>query len=565
MSPLDWDLAPPPPPDALRALGVASPLVARLLWNRGLRDAEAAHRFLHPEAQPLGDPWRMAGVADGVRGIRAAIASGQRIAIHGDYDADGVTATAVIVETLRHLGAEPIVFVPHRTRDGYGLSPASVRALADQGAGLIITVDCGITANAEIALAAELGLEVVVTDHHHVPVSLPAARAVMNPRQPGCAYGYLDLSGVGVAFVLARALLHEALPVATADAAERALLDLVAIGTVADLVPLAGENRTLVARGLEVLRAGGRPGLDALIVAAGLEPSDLSAQRIAFTLAPRLNAAGRMAEALDAYTLLVTPDPVEARSLAESLTALNRERQAAVEAGVALAREQVESDSAAVIAVGDFPAGIAGLIAGKLAEEADRPCIVLEAGVTECRGSARGPEGFHLAVALQECADLLVKFGGHAQAAGMTLRASDLPAFVERFQGLAGAARTPGSAATRRPIDGVLSLRAINWAFTEDLRALEPYGMGNPAPVFRTERVVVREARPLGERGVALRLSDGGLPLRATRFGDGATLPPIGASATAVYEVERQLWNGQIRIELRLRDLQPPQSRTETS
>src|SRR5579885_1786832 len=292
--PAIWDLVPAPAPAQLLALEVGSPLLARLLWNRGIRDAAAARRFLVPAPEALGDPRHMSGVPAAVERLRAAVRAGETIGLHGDYDVDGVTATAVLAEALGRLGARVIVHIPHRVRDGYGLSSQAVRALAEQGARLIVTVDCGITANAEVLLAAELGVDVIVTDHHHVPVDLPAARAVLNPRQPGCDYPFRDLAGAGVAYVLARALLESALPSGAAEQAMRDLLDLVALGTIADLVPLVGENRTLVARGLRELQAARRPGVAALLAAAGVRAEGLTAQRVAFTLTPRLNAAGRM-------------------------------------------------------------------------------------------------------------------------------------------------------------------------------------------------------------------------------------------------------------------------------
>jgi single-stranded-DNA-specific exonuclease len=553
-----WDVAPPAPPAMLRALDVGSPLVAQLLWNRGIRDAAAAGRFLRPEREPLGDPWRMAGAREAVRRIRAAIAAGAPIAIHGDYDVDGVSATAVLALTLRRLGAEPLVHIPHRARDGYGLSPAAMHALRARGARLVLTVDCGITANAEVALATELGMEVVVTDHHHVPVTLPAAAAVLNPRQPGCGYGFHDLSGVGVAYVLARALLQDALPASQAQTASDELLDLVALGTLADMVPLVGENRTLLARGLAALRTTRRPGIRALAMSAGVDLRHVTAQQAAFFLSPRLNAAGRLGEATDAYALLVAPDEAAAAPLAEQLNQLNRERQRAVGDGVLLARQQAGTDGPAIVVAGDYAPGIAGLIASRLTEQTGRPSVVLEYGEDQCRGSARGPEGFHLAAALEQCADLLVKFGGHAQAAGMTLQTAHLPAFVERLQGLAAAALGPAPPPPRRRVDGVLGLRAVNWDFAEAISALEPYGTGNPVPLFLTNRALVREVRPVGEAGLALRLTDGGLPLRAVLFRAGERALSPGAVVSAVYSVERSVYQGQVRVELRLEDLRAP-------
>src|SRR5262245_25876349 len=434
----------------------------------------------------------MRGVAPAVDCVRRALAAGEPIAIHGDYDVDGVAAAAVLTLTLRRLGAAPLVYIPHRVRDGYGLSPGAVRELAQQGARVILTVDCGITANAEVELASSLGVDVVVTDHHHVPTELPAARAVMNPRQPGCSYGFRELSGTGVAYVLARALLSRALPGPAADAAADDLLDLVALGTVADLVPLVGENRTLVARGLRVLNAARRPAIRALLARAGLRPGKITAQQVGIKIAPPLNAAGRMGEAADAFALLIADDSAEAEALAVRLGGLNRDRQQAVSAALDAARVRVDPDAAATVLAGEFPSGIAGLVAGRLADESGRPTVVLERGDEVCKGSARSPDGFHLVQALDRCADLLLKFGGHAQAAGLTLRTANLPAFEARFRQLAADALDGGPPAPRWRVDGETTLRAVNWAFAEALQVLEPYGMGNPLPLFLNRRAQVR-------------------------------------------------------------------------
>jgi single-stranded-DNA-specific exonuclease len=552
-----WDVAPAPPPAALASLAPASPLLARLLWNRGVRDAATAQAFLAPLAQPLGEPTRMAGVTAAVERLRGALRRGERIALHGDYDVDGVAATAVLAETLERLGARPIVHIPHRVRDGYGLSAAAVRSLGEAGARVIVTVDCGITANAEVALATELGIDVVVTDHHHVPTHLPAAHAVLNPRQSNCDYAFRELSGVGVAYVLARALLEDGLPSAVAEASAAALLDLVALGTIADLVPLIGENRVLVARGLRALQALRRPGVAALMEVAGVRPDGLSAQRAAFTLIPRLNAAGRMGEASSAYALLTAADRATADPLAAALNAANRERQQAVGAGEARAREAADPTAPAIVVAGEYPLGVAGLIAGRLVEETGCPAIVLERGAEYCKGSARGPHAFHLAEALAACSDLLVKYGGHAQAAGLTLRTSHLAAFEERFRALASTALGPQRSDVRLAIDGQVSLREFNWDALQVLRALEPCGMGNGRPLFLTHRVELREARPLGETGVALRLREGGQTMRASAFRLGDRLPPPGSLVSVVYEVEWRVSGEQGWGELSVRDVQP--------
>ena len=555
-----WCQRPPPPPDAPQRLGVASARLARLLWQRGVRDAAAAARFLTAREQPLGDPWAMHGVAEAVRAVHAALAAGAPIGIHGDYDCDGVSAAALLADALERLGARVEVYLPHRVRDGYGVAAEALRAFAARGVRLVLTVDCGITANTEVALATELGLDVVVTDHHHVPVALPAARAVLNPRQPACGYPFRDLAGAGVAFVLARALLHSRLPPAAAEEATAALLDLAALGTIADLVPLVGENRTLVARGLQVLNAARRPGVRALLQAARATPGALTAQQAAFALTTRLNAAGRMGEAVDALRLLRAPDVATAEPLAAQLEAANRARQAAVEAAIAEASAQVDPAAPALIIAGQFPLGVVGLVAHRLAERTGRPCVVLDHDGTLCRGSARGPTGFHLAEALAACSDLLLKYGGHAQAGGCTLRAEQLPAFTARFQALARAALGDAPPPPRLCADDALPLTALDWDLAESLRALEPCGLGNPPPLFYTPRVRVREARPLGRTGTVLWVGDSGPSARATWFGPGDA-PPPGQWIDLLYEVERREWDGQVRLDLRLRAWRPAAAR----
>jgi single-stranded-DNA-specific exonuclease len=557
-----WCQRPPPPPDAPHRLGVASARLARLLWQRGVRDAAAAARFLAPLEQPLGDPWAMRGVAEAVRAIEAALAAGTPIGIHGDYDCDGVSAAALLADALERLGARVEVYLPHRVRDGYGVAPQALRAFAARGVRLVLTVDCGITANAEVALAGELGLEVIVTDHHHVPVALPAARAVLNPRQPACGYPFRDLAGAGVAFVLARALLQSRLPPAAAEEATAALLDLAALGTIADLVPLEGENRTLVARGLRVLNAAQRPGLRALLQAARTTPGALTAQQVAFALTTRLNAAGRMGEATDALRLLRAPDAATAEPLAAQLEEANRARQVTVEAAIAEASAQIDPAAPALVIAGRFPLGVVGLVAHRLAERTGRPCVVLEHDGTLCRGSARGPEGFHLAEALAACSDLLLKYGGHAQAGGCTLRAEHLAAFTARFQALARAALGDAPPPPRLCADDMLPLTALDWDLAESLRALEPCGLGNPPPLLYTPRVQVREARPLGRAGTALRVGSGGPSARATWFGPGDA-PALGQWIDMLYEVERREWDGQVRLDLRLRAWRPAAAHAE--
>ncbi len=408
----------------------------RVLLARGLSTREQAEAFLG--ARPIDyDPYLMLGMQAAVQRLLEAASAGEHVVVHGDYDADGISATALLVDALQRIGVHASHFIPNRFVEGYGLSDDSLAALEAHGGSVLVTVDCGIRSVAEVSNARRLGLDVIVTDHHQPGPVLPDARAVVNPRRPGDPYPCKALSGAGVAYKLACAV-HRAL--GRPDPVD--LLELVALGTVADLVELVDENRSMVTLGLSRLRATQRPGLRALMTAAKIDQSRLTATTIGFVLAPRLNAVGRMGSADAAYRLLMARDEADARAWAAGLETTNRLRQELTAEVVERARVQVADGSRdrAVLFAGDegFGEGVIGLAAARLVDEFYRPAIVAQVGPETTRGSARSIPGFHITDALDECADLLIRHGGHAAAAGFSLRTRNLAAFLDRLEHVAG-------------------------------------------------------------------------------------------------------------------------------
>ncbi|HHW13524.1 MAG TPA: single-stranded-DNA-specific exonuclease RecJ, partial [Firmicutes bacterium] len=502
------------PPDCAEQIekleqGGISPVLARVLAARGFSEPAAAHAFLHPESA-FGDPRLLLGMEQAVRRIEAAFAAGERIRVYGDYDVDGLSATALLVEYLQSRGARVDFRLPSRFEEGYGLSLAAVEEAAADGVRLLLTVDCGITAAAEVARAAELGVEVIVTDHHEPPAELPRAVAVLNPKQPGCPYPFKELAGVGVAFKLVEALAG----VAQESVQDRLgpLLDLVALGTVADVVPLLGENRLHARWGLERLRSSPRPGLAALLQVGELGRKSDSAV-IAFGLAPRLNAAGRLGDATIGVRLLLERNPARAEALARELEAANRTRQALEEQimaeAVAALEGQGEPERAlALVAAGEgWHPGVIGIVAQRVVERFHRPAVVISLDGGVGRGSARSIPGFHLYDALRECADLFVKFGGHAMAAGLTLPAGNVPAFRERLAAVAAARLAPEDLQPTLRLDACVAAEDLRPELVEELQALAPFGAGNPSPVLVLQGAEIVEERLVGEGGRHWKLS----------------------------------------------------------
>lgn len=549
---LRWVVAPRIGLPEQSVLKADSLLMAQLLWNRGVRSAAAAESFLAPPSiGSLADPFTMQGMPQAVRAIVSAIREGDPVAVYGDYDVDGVAGAALLVEALRSLGAQVLVFVPHRVRDGYGLNGEALKALEEQGARVVVTVDCGVTANAEVDIASGLGMQVIVTDHHPVPAQLPSAAAVLNPHQPDCAYPCKDLAGGGVAFQLARAILTTLLPQGEAEERAVRLTDLAALSTIADVVPLVGENRLLAAMGLATARAGGRAGLRALCEVAGRAPADLRMRDLSFGLIPRLNAAGRLGEASDAVDLLLSADPIEARDLAGKLDSTNQTRRQMMQdllSGVE--EEATEFDGeGGIVLDGPYAIGLAGLLASRLVDRWQVPAAVIQGGESVVRGSARCPEGFDLVTILRSCAGTLQQYGGHPRAAGFTLNADDVERFRSAFIQACRVGRVQTVPERIGSVDARLRLRSVRPALADLIELMEPSGEANPPPVFMSRAIILSRETIGAGPAVRLRLGDGDVVRRGVVFRP-SVLPEDGTRVDVCYEVRRDLWQGDQRVDL---------------
>lgn len=564
-----WQIAPPAPPPWFERHPSLHPLALQVLYNRGMTAPETIQAFLAEDAA-LGNPLRMAGMHEAVFLIRQAVMHGKPIAVYGDYDADGVTATAILVQTLRTLGADVRPYIPDRVEEGYGLNVEALRALAEAGTRLLITVDCGIRSLEEVALARRLGLQVVITDHHHVGAALPAADVVLNPRRPDCPYPFKDLAGAGVAFKLAQALLRvnrqTPLPTTQRDLREEELLDLAALGTIADMVPLLGENHALARQGLREINEGRRPGLVALMQIANVQPGKVTASTIGFTLAPRLNAAGRIGEASLAFDLLVAPDLSSALPLAQQLESLNRERQELTtqvqEATRRMVLESGDDPPLFFAAADNFPSGIIGLAAGRLAEEFYRPVVVVERGEPLSKGSARSIPEFHITEALDSMAELLERYGGHAAAAGFTVRTALLPELQARLTALAREQLAGVTLTPTLQIDAELPLGDLSWELYHALAVLAPFGYGNPEPVLVSRKLRVLDARSVGADGRHLKLfvADGverGRGWDAIAFRQGDWIGRLPERIDLAYNLTLNEWNGRANLQLKVHDIHP--------
>lgn len=550
-----WEIFPREPNDVLRGVPGVHPLVVQILFNRGIKDPSDVAAFLRGSRVPLGDPMLMKGMPEAVARLKQAIGEKERVVVYGDYDADGVTSTTLLVSALRALGLSATTFVPNRYRHGYGLNRTVIDEIAAQGTSLIVAVDCGISAVDEVAHAREQGIDVVVLDHHHVPPILPAARAVVNPHQDACPYPFKDLCGVGLAYRFAQALFD-------AKGRDPALvddwLDLVALGTVADIVPLLGENRALVARGLEAINRAPRPGVRAMIEAAALKKA-ITAGTIGYTLGPRINAPGRLASADLSLDLLAATDAPTALILAQKLEVVNRQRQLETEEMRRHAREllQLRGAPAKLVFVSSeqFKSGLVGLVAGRLKEEYCRPALVAEVEGEVAHGSARSIDGFHVTEALAACDDLLTRFGGHSHAAGFTVPGRNLEVLRQRLEDLADE-QIPDSAL--EPVlhaDAEIRLDRVDPSIIVELEALEPFGQGNPSPRFIScgLKVVSRSTIGADRQHLKLRLWDGSRSWEAVgwNFADRAVDDVIDVA----YEFERNEWNGTASTRLKLLDL----------
>jgi single-stranded-DNA-specific exonuclease len=562
-----WLAPPVPAEEAVRRLASElrlPPPLCRLLVVRGYDDPEAARRFLRPSLARLHDPHLLAGMDAAVDRISRAVRGGETVLVHGDYDVDGMCATALYTRALRALGADVVPFVPHRVRDGYDLGRNGVRRAAEAGATLIVTADCGIVAHEAVAAAAQMGIDVVVTDHHTPAETLPEAVAVVNPKRSDCGYPDKGLSGTGVAYKVALALGRAA---GRPDEDTHYSLDLVALATVADVMPLTGENRILTRFGLRVLARSRNAGLRALVRGAGLADRTLGAGHLSHGLAPRLNAVGRLEDAATGLRLLLSEDG-EATGLAAELEEVNARRQAVDRQILAEALEMLEGwddgDRAVVLAREAWHPGVIGIVASRVVERLHRPTVLISVpdGGGLARGSARSIPGFDLLDAVRACGGHLERFGGHRAAAGFDIRRDRIDGFRKAFLA-AAAERLPEPPVPELRIDGELSLDEATPDLVRLLAHAGPFGAGNPNPVFVLRGVRAERVRGVGseQQHLKLRLMDGGgAGLDAIGFRMTASHGPLarfGEPIDAAVQLQEDRWNGRRRIQARIVDLRP--------
>ncbi|MGH9329361.1 MAG: single-stranded-DNA-specific exonuclease RecJ [Vicinamibacterales bacterium] len=548
------------------AIGV-SPVVARLLCQRGLGDPADAQRFLHPSLDQLHDPFRLTDLPRAVERLERAIAAGERIAIHGDYDVDGITSTVILRRALELLGGQVVHFIPERLRDGYGLLPAAIERLHADGVHVIVSVDCGIRGMEAAAKARELGVDLIITDHHEPDGRLPAALAVINPKRADCGYPDKNLAGVGVALKLVQALCARA----GKDRWLPAFVKVAAIGTLADVVPLVGENRVIARLGLDGLSSGRHTvGLQSLLDCAGLGGKRIDSFHVSFMIAPRVNAAGRMSTPDIAARLLLASDASlgeEARALAEQLNTENTRRQLEEAEIVAQATNVIESDPAVgahnvlVVAGEGWHRGVIGIVASKIVDTFNRPAIVLSLEDGLAHGSCRSIPAFNMLAALEHCHDLFLRFGGHKQAAGLTMEAARVEEFRAHINEYADARLDPEDLMPRLRIDAALGLRAINPEVVEGLSALEPFGLGNPRPIFHAHPVeIIDGPKVLKERHLRMTFRQDGRVFRgiAWRAAERAGfLDEHRAGLALAFSLDRDEYQGETYVQLTMADAKP--------
>lgn len=544
------------------------PLLSRLLAIRGITSGEEVERFLSPSLAAISDPFLLKGMKEAAERVVAARRDGEKVCIHGDYDVDGVTSVALLESFFKAVGIDVCHVIPLRLEEGYGLSAAGVDAAVGAGATLLITVDCGITSLEEACYCRSQGVDLIITDHHTPGDELPAACAVINPLQEGCRSPFRQLAGVGLAFKLAmavRSLLRaDGVFVAEPEPNLREFLDLVALGTIADLVPLVGENRIIASFGLKELTLSRRIGITALKKVAAVDGS-VNSGAVGFRLAPRLNAAGRLDDAGMGVELLLTADPITAAALADELDAGNRERQEiekemlADALAMVAADESLQKGAALVMASEKWHSGVIGIVASRLVDLYHRPTILIAVKDGTGKGSGRSIPAFHLYEGLAEASRSLVKFGGHRQAAGLTLKKADIATFAEEFRGVAARRLSPEDMAPLLAIDAELQPEEISFELVALKERLRPFGMGNPEPVFLLCRLTVVEARNLKDTHLKLRLCSGHREFDAIGFhmAGGAT---TGDLVDIAFTADINVWNGREQLQLKLKGIRQTRS-----
>jgi single-stranded-DNA-specific exonuclease len=558
-----WEIAPVVPPNINQKLGL-HPVLLQVLYNRGLKEKNHIQAFVDGQYLESTDPFLLKDMDKAVARIGQAVEQNEVIIVYGDFDADGVTATVLLTEALRGLGlsrqhAQP--YIPDRIDEGYGLNEEALTMLKEtRNAGLVISVDCGIRSVSEVQHANEIGLDMIITDHHSLGSRMPPALAVINPKREDSDYPEKMLAGVGIAFKLAQAL-RQAFP-ERAEFDDADLLDLVALGTVADLAPLLGENRKLVMEGLKVLNLCRRPGIDALAKIAGQKPGSMTAESIAFALGPRINAAGRLSHAYDAAKLLALNNFLMAHEQARKLNQLNQERQRITAQLTTAAEAQIDIESPLLFAADpSFLPGVVGLVASRLTEKYYRPSVIIEQGEAESRGSCRSIPEFHITKALDEVQDLLKRHGGHSQAAGFTIDNENLPEFRRRLTEIAATCLADQDLNPILKIDAEVDLLDVDWALQNVLESLEPTGEANDRPAFISRNVRVYSHRTVGQDGAHLQMSvgdeNGRVKLQCIAFRQGAWAGCLPDEVDLVYMIGVNEWNGRRSIQLMVQDIRP--------
>ena len=553
--------------EAVRRLGAAlnlHPTVARLLCQRGLDDPETATRFLRPSLDHLHDPWLLSDMAKAIERLEGAIARRERIAIHGDYDVDGITSTFLLYSAIEELGGRTEFRIPHRIRDGYGLTTEAIDEANRRGCRLVVTVDCGITATEAVAHARTLGIDTVITDHHEPPARLPAAVAIVNPLRPGCTYPFKSLAGVGVTFKLVERLLRGR---GGLDRARR-YLDAVALGTIADVVPLVGENRVLARLGLDRLNHEPRLGLRALIAVSSLGGKRITSGHVAFVLAPRINAAGRMGNAEQGLRLLLARDQDEAETIARSLEEDNVQRRKYDEQVLLEAVRQVEQeigypDCSSILLWSDrWHPGVIGIVASRLVERFQRPTILVALDGERGRGSGRSLPGIDLTQLLDGCGDLLLAHGGHAFAAGLTVQRDRLPELRERLERLVREQHRPDQFVQRLELDADLRAADCDMELVEWLERMAPHGLDNPEPVFRMKDARLEQVQEVASgKHLRLKARDDSGEVEAIGFGMGDRARALARAGRAdlAFVPTRNEWSGEARVQLKLKGTRIPE------
>jgi single-stranded-DNA-specific exonuclease len=531
-----------------------SPALAQILINRGMKTPEEVSEFML-KTPSMSDPMEIRGMRAAVEALEAAARNDTRVLVHGDYDTDGLTATAILTDTLRRMSIKTDYFIPNRFRNGYGFNPPAVEMAKRTGAGLVVTVDCGISSFEASEMASEEGIGVIITDHHEpVPGRLPNALAVINPKlsNPDLA----NLAGAGVALKLAQALGQRH----SDRISFNEYLDLAALGTLADSVPLTGENRAIVRKGMPLIMEGVRPGLRALGMVSGLNGRPPRSNLISFTIVPRINAAGRMSDAQEVVELLLTTDEQKAADIADSLNRMNTERQKTEEILFGKAMEQFDPDApgpAIVLSGEGWHEGVIGIVASRIAERYVRPTFVLSVSDGVAKGSARSIPQFDIYAGLTECSDLLRDFGGHSQAAGLKLDVDNLKTFKEKMSGVVSS--TVSDFTPQLKIEADVNLREVNFKLIQELQMLEPFGSGNPEPVLGTKELEAINPRVVGNNHLKMKLRSRSSVVDAIGFRMGGLIEVVEDSPEidVAYTATINEWNGRRSVQLKLKGLRP--------